>query len=226
MIRYTREDYDWVLKIIKKHRRGISPKEIVEKAQELSEILGHRPRDEKPPGRDKICEIIRRGTGTDWDYHEGGGRSKTSLIKIRQADPLEDLGSALRHMLIFEKIKKLGRINEKRKKKLPLKDILELERIKYLVMTYPMYAYYIDGRPGFDRDLVFQRAVEESKKQLGIIRTIEQTQKKINNKFDKTRQNIEKLFHSDWIFAEVLKNRRDYKEYLKSRNTLRSIYGI
>ena len=79
---FDSQDYEWVLKISKKRKKGISPKDIIKIAQEESQVLGHRPRNEKPPGRDKIYEIIKRGAGTDWDYVEGGGNSKTSLTSV------------------------------------------------------------------------------------------------------------------------------------------------
>ena len=225
MTNYTRRDYDWVLKIIKKHK-GISPKDVVRIAQDESSVLGRRPRDEKPPGRDKIYEIVNDGSDKDWVYMKGGGKSKNSSLLAKETEPLAGLEPALTHLMIFEKIKRLDILYKKRNKKFSINDLLELSLIKNSIMSFPMYAYYSDIRLRSDRDLIFQNATEAAQKQLDRIKTIERTQTKKFKEFKKIQRSIDKLHFSDLIYSEVLKNKKDFKGYLKERNFLQDTFKI
>ena len=226
MTKYTPQDYGWVHNTIKRHKSGISPNEIVQASQEESKMLGSRPRDEKPPGRDKIYKILNDGADTHWDYIVGGGRSKTSRVVVRDHDPMTGLGTALMHMRIQEDMKHLNEIYHKRDRKLGLKALLELARIRHVIISYPMHAYYSGNLSDNERDLVFQTALESAKRQLVKIKAIERMQKKKYSDYEEIRNAIDKLRHGDLISYEIFPDRQNYKEHLKHRNFLRQRFKL
>jgi len=59
MTKYSPADYEWVKKFVGKHSRGVSVKDIERYSNEEGIRLGTRPRDEKPPGREKIYQIVK-----------------------------------------------------------------------------------------------------------------------------------------------------------------------
>ena len=226
MTKYSPEDYEWVKRFVSKHSRGISVKDIVNHSLEEGIRLGTRPRDEKPPGREKIYQIVNDYKEKDWDYEEGGGKGKTSTVKPKKIDPLAGFGHAAREMMISKRIDSLNELYSKREKKLKLEEIIELFKIREAIISYPIRFLYLDSSHGaHDKEILFNRALAISKEEMRKIKRIETIQKK-NSRFEKTLRNLDQIRNSGLLNAEILGNRREIKDFLNPRNTIRSMYRI
>ena len=227
MTNYSDVDYEWVKRFVSKHSRGISVKDIVNHSLEEGIRLGTRPRDEKPPGREKIYQIVKDYKEKDWDYDEGGGKGKTSTVKPRKIDPLAGFGHAAREMTISKKIDSLNELYSKKEKKFKLEEIIELFRVRETIISYPMRFLYLDSSHGaHDKKILFDRALVISKEEMRKIKRIETIQKKKNSKFEKTLRNLDQIRNSGLLNAEILGDRRGNKDFLNPRNTIRAMYRV
>jgi len=219
------KEYEWVKKILRKHPKGLSPKNLVNISADERE-LGIRLRDRNPPSREKIYKILQDYAGKDWDYEVGGGRKKGSIVKLKEDGPLVGIGRKVKNLLISERIIALDRLDRKKSKRLPLKDIIELSKIKDVMLSYPASVFYNDSRHSRDREILFNSALGISKEQIAKIKRIEISQKKLNDKFDKTMFNLDKLKNSNLIEVEIYGNRNEHRDISLYRNTIRRMHGI
>lgn len=226
MTRYSPEDYEWVKRFISKHPKGVSVKDIVQDSREEGIKLIPRPRDEKPPGREKIHQIVKDYAGKDWDYKIGGGKGKHSVLKPKEVDPLAGWDNAAREMMVSARIRSLDELYKKRNEKFTVLEIIELYRIKESVIAYPMRSLYLDARQGHDKEILFNRALGIAKDQIKRIKRIETIQKRVNGRFEKTLISLDQIRDSNLFEAEIFENRSKYKNFLNPRNTIRSMYRI
>ena len=224
MTKYSPEDYEWVKKIISRYSRGISVKDIAAISNEEGIRLGTRPRDEKPPGREKIYQIIKHYEGKDWDYQTGGGKGRHSVVKPIEIDPMSGLGHAAREMVISVRLRALEELYKKKGKKFTLLEIIEFYKIRESVISYPVRFLYLDSRQGHDKDILFNRAMGISKYEIRRIKRIETIQRKLNGRFDKTLRYLDQIRNSNLFEAEITGNRREYKQFLNPRNAIRTLY--
>ena len=226
MTNYSSDDYVWVKKVITRHTRGMSVKDIIKFSHEEGIRLGSRPRDEKPPGREKIYQIVKDYAGKDWHYDVGGGKRKHSVVKPMKVDPLAGFNQAAREMVIGQRISSLDDLYKKREKTFRLLDIITLFKIRESITSYPIQFLYIDSRKGHDKDVLFNRALVITKEQIKKIKRIETIQRKKNGRFDKTFRNLEQIMNSNLLEAEIVNDRKKYKNFLNPRNTIQILYGI
>ena len=224
MTKYYNSDYVWIKKIVAMHSDGISVKDIERILCKESKRLGSRPRDEKPPGRDKIYQIVSDYKGQDWTYDRGGGRRKTSKVKLIKEDQLSILGDAIKRIQLSEKIKKLDSLYDKRKRKLRLKDIIDLFRIKETILSYPMNVVFAGLKQHKNTNTLLEQSLVIAKKQSERIAEIELYQEDRNNEFSTIMRNLKQILDSDLLEAEIYANRRLYRRFLPPRNTIRRIY--
>ncbi len=225
MTKYSDIDYNWVKKFIRKHPKGVSVKDIERFSKEEGIKLGVRPRDEKPPGREKIYQIVKDYEKKDWNYEKGGGKGKHSVLISKKIDPLSGLGQAASEMTISIKLRTLDELYQRKDKKFLILDIIEFYRIRESVISYPVKVLYIDLRQSGEREVLFNRALDITKEAIKKIKRIETVQRKKNNRFDKTIENLEKIRRSNILEAQILGGTR-YKSFLNPRNTIRSMYKI
>jgi hypothetical protein len=227
LTKYDSKDYEWVKRFVSKHSRGISLKDILSHSLEEGIRFGTRPRDEKPPGREKIRQIVNDYNGKDWDYYEGGGKGKISMVTPKMIDPLAGFGHAAREMMISKIIDSLNELYRKKDKKFKLEEIIELFKVRETIISYPVRFLYLDSSHGaHDKKILFDRALVISKETMRKIKRIETIQKKKNNKFEKTLRNLDQIKNSGLLIAEILGDRREYKDFLNPRNTIRTMYRI
>ncbi len=224
MTKYYESDRAWVKKIVSQHPDGISVKDVEKILCKESRRLGNRPRYEKPPGRDKIYQIISDYEGQDWTYDPGGGRGKTSLVKPIKEDPMSVLGDAIKSIHLSERIKKLDGLYDKRKRRLPLKDIIDLFRIREAVLSYPMNVVFAGLKQHKNTKTLLESSLVIAAEQSGRIAEIELCQKERNDEFSTIMRSLGQILDSDLLEAEIYADRKSYKGFLSPRNTIRRIH--
>ena len=224
MTSYTDKDYGWVKKIINKNPKGIGLKKLIEHLNELGIQLGKRTRDERPPGREKIRQIVTDYDEKDWKYEKGGGKSKKSIIIPIKYDKTSGFGNALREILMDAKRNHLDELYNKKESKFTLVEIIEFYKIKEYIIAFPVKIYSITTEHGHDKDVLFRRAMSIVKDEMKRIRRIETIQKKKNKKFEKTLLNLEQIENSNILEAEICGSRD--KKFLIARNNIRDDYKI
>lgn len=225
MVNPSLKDHEWVKKTLKKHPKGLSAKDLVAISAEEKE-LGMRIKEMNPPSREKIYKILKDYSGKDWDYELGGGRNKNSIIKLKGDTSLSGLGRTVKDLLISEKIRDLDTLYQKKTKRLPLKEIIELFMIRDAMLAYPVNVFYNDTRHSSDKDILFNSALSVSKDQIKKIKKIETVQRQLNDKFDKTMIYLDKLRNSKLIEVEIFDNRKDNRDISLTRNTLQKMYRL
>lgn len=226
MVRYISKDVMWVRKMIEKNPKGISTKDLIRIAHERGAELGNRPRDEKPPGRDKIYQIIPDWTNTYWTVCRGGGRGKHTEIKPINISKTAVLEGVISGLQISEMIKSVDALYKKKNKKFRLVKIIELARLKWAFISYPLHIIYESSGGRVNKDVALENALDMSKTQLNRIKKIEISQKRLDSRFKNTLNNLGKIRDSDLIEAEVLIARSNYKGYLVPRNKIRAAYKL
>ena len=224
MTKYYDNDYRWVKNTIAKHPDGISVKDIERILCRENKRLGNRPRYEKPPGRDKLYQIISDYKDKDWTYERGGGRGKTSRVKPIKEDQMSVLGDAIKGYQISEKIRNLNRLYDRRKRRLPLKDIVILFRIKESIISYPMDVVFAGLKQCKNTKTLLDQSLGIAKGQLGRIAEIELCQEDRNDEFSTILRSLKQILDSDLLESEIYADKRSYKRFLPPRNTIRKIH--
>ena len=224
-VHYRPEDYNWVKKILMKHPRGLSPKDLTRISSEEREI-NQRTWFDRPPGRDKMYQIIEDYDGIDWDYTKAVGAGNKSVIKIKKIDTSLIIGPAAKDILIVQKINLLKKIVDKRKEKLNLLEIIELHKIKESIINYPLMILYDYENKKEEKELRFTRAIEISKKEIKKIKQIELAQLKINPRFKKTFEYLDEIKNSNILESQIYGTGSKYKSFLSPRNSIRAMYKV
>lgn len=225
LVEQSIKDHEWVKKTLRKHPKGLSPKNLAKISSDEKEI-GIRFMDRNPPSREKIYKILQDYDGKDWDYEVGGGRKKGSVVKLKENSPLLGIGRTVKDLLILDKIRDLDALHKKRSGRFRLREIIKLSKIKDVMLSYPTSVFYNDSRYSDDREILFYSALSISKEQIAKIKRIETIQRRLNDKFDKTMVNLEKLKNSNLIEAEIYGNRSQYRDISFYRNTIRTMHRI
>lgn len=220
MTRYSEGDYWWVKDTVAKHPDGMSVRDIEEISCRESKRLGNRPRDEKPPGRDKIYQIVGDGAGKDWTYVRGGGKGKTSKVKPVKEDRMSVLGDAIRGFQLSEKIRKLDKLYSRRRRKLQLGEIVTLFRIKEAILSYPMNVALASLKQRKNPKALSEQSLGIVMTQIERIAEIELYQEDRNARFSTIMQSLKQLLDSDLLEAEIYKDRKSYRGFLIPRNTI------
>jgi RNase H-fold protein (predicted Holliday junction resolvase) len=224
-IHYTSEDYNWVKKILSSHTRGLSPKDLDRISSEQRKI--HRDTwFERPPGRDKIYQILADYDGIDWDWSKTVGAGNKSVVKIKKINTSSIIGVAARDMLIFQKITSLTGLFDKRKEQLRLLEIIELHKIKESVINYPVMMLYEFYNTKEEKELQFTRALEISKKEIKKIKQIESEQLRINHRFKKTFEYLDEIKNSNLLESQIYGSGSKYKSFVSPRNSIRTIHRV
>jgi hypothetical protein len=225
---YTEDDYNWVRKQISLHHpRGISRREIEEISQRESKRLGLRPRSEKPPGRDKIIQILKAGIGVNWDYNKSkGGRGNKSEYIARTQDPTV-LSEKTIHFVAYEELAaRLNTLYRKREAKFERMDYFEFVRIRNQLLSYPMKVFHYGTREkGLDKKVMFNSLIRSVLVQLEKIKKIEKSQTRLDKNFVEIIKNTDKLNDSG-IDQVIVDPNSNIKEYVTTRNALRRLLKI
>lgn len=223
MVKYSEGDYKWVKNTAAKHPGGLSVKDIERISRVESMRLGSRPRDEKPPGRDKIYQIVMDGKDKDWTYTRGGGKGKASKVKPIKEDQMAMLGDTIRGIQVHEKIKKLDKLYDRRKRVLRLSEIITLFRIKEAILPHPMNVALASMKQRKNPKMRSERARRTAMAQIERIAEIELCQEERNAEFSTIMQNLRQIQDGDLLEAEIYKDRKSYRRFLPPRNTIRRI---
>lgn len=223
MTKYSEDDYKWVKVTVAKHPSGMSVRDIEKISSRESKRLGNRPRDEKPPGRDKIYQIVMDGKDRDWTYIRGGGKGKTSEVKPVKEDQMSVLGDAIRGIQISEKVKKLDKMYKRRRRRLELEEIVALFRIKEAILSYPMNVALTGLKQHKNPKALSEKSLGIVMTQIERIAEIELCQEDRNAEFSTIMQSLKQIQDSDLLEAEIYKDRKSYKGFLLPRNTIRRI---
>ena len=217
------EDYDWVRKQIGYgYPPGISRKQLFEISVKESRRLGNRPRFEKPPGRDKIIQILEAGKEIDWTYQKSsGGRGNRSKILPKKMDPSVLLEKTV-NVLAFGELSAAVR-ELKLKPKFGKSDFFKFVRIRNELLAYPMHVYYGKTERGLNKDIMFNSLIVSVKKQIELIKIIEKFQTSKDKKFPEIIKNIDRLAGSDVIKIPVLGTSTVDESYKSARNALRRL---
>jgi len=224
-VHYRPEDYNWVKKTLMKHPRGLSPKDLDRISSDERKIHAHTWFD-RPPGRDKIYQIIDHYNGIDWDYTKAVGAGNKSVIKIKKIDTSSIIGSAAKDMLIFQKINSLEELFDQRKEKLRLLEIIELYKIKESIINYPVSILFDLHNKKEEKELQFTRSLETSKKVIKKIKQIESEQLRINPRFKKTFEYLDEIKNSNFLESQIYGKGSKYKSFLSPRNSIRTMHKI
>lgn len=226
--KYGKEDYEWVKKQISlQGQKGITRRELEVISKKGGKRLLHAPRWEKPPGRDKIIQILSDRVSIDWDYNKSkGGRGKRAVYIIKIEDPTVLLEKTVNYVAYQELTERLKTLSRKRDTKFDVHDYFELVRIRNQLLSYPMkiYHYGITGK-GLNKDFIFDSMVLSVKKQLERLKIIEKSQQRLNKNFSEIVKNIEALNNSN-IDLIMVEPKSDSKEYHTYKNALRRLLGI
>ncbi len=224
MTKYSEDDYKWVRDAVAKHPHGMSVRDIERISRREGRRLGSRPRDEKPPGRDKIYQIIVDGEGRDWTYVRGGGKGKTSKVKPVKEDQMSVLGDAIRRIQISEKIRELDSLYDRRRRKLKLREIVALFRIKESILSYPMNVALASLKQHKNTKTLSEQSRGIAMAQIERIAEIEMCQEDRNAEFSTVMQGLKQLLDGDLLEATIYKDRKSYRGFLPLRNTIHRIY--
>jgi len=222
-VNFSTADYDWVRKQIGYSvSRGISPKELGNISLLESKKLGSRPRDEKPPGREKISQIIPAGERIDWTYLKSkGGRGNHSVLLPIKIDPTVNIEKSV-HMLAFSEIvstiKNLKKIN-----KFIDSDYFEFVRIRNDLLSYPMQVYYGKVEKGLNKDIMFKSVFSTVKKHIEMLKKIEKQQTSLDKKFPEIIKNIDRLVDGGLIQTSVFGTSGIDQSYKTARNALKRL---
>lgn len=225
---YTEKDYGWVKKQISlNHPKSTSRKELEAISKSESKKLGLRPRSEKPPGRDKIIQILKSGTGIDWDYNKSnGGRGNKSEYVARSQDPNVLLEKTVNFIAYEELVARLNTLYRKRETKLKHQDYFEFVKIRNQLLSYPMKVrHYGTVEKGLNKDVMFNSLVSSVMIQLEKIRRIERSQARRDNNFEDIIWNIEKLNDSS-IDQIIVDPNNNIKDHVTPRNKIRRLLKI
>ena len=218
-------DYNWIKKTLMKHPRGLSPKDLDRISSDERKIK-QRTWWERPPGRDKIYQILDDYDGKDWDYTRAVGAGNRSIVKIKKIDTASRIGSVAKDILIIQEIKSLEELFNKRTEKFSLSEIIKLHKVKESIVKYPVMTIYNLHNKKKEMQLQFTRSLEISKKEIKKIRKIETEQLKINPKFKETYEYLDEIENSNLLEHEIYGQGSKYKSFLSPRNSIRAIHKV
>lgn len=225
---FSQQDYDWVRQQISlQHPRGISRRDLEKISRKESKRLGFRPRDEKPPGRDKIIQILKEGEGINWAHNKsrGGRGNKAEYVAITH-DTFILLEKTVNYIAYEEMTARLNTLYKKREAKFGRVDYFEFVKIRRQLLSYPMKVYHYGAvEKGLNKDVMFNSLVSRVKNQLDKLKKIENSQMRLDRNFADIVKNIEKLNESN-IDQVVLDSSSNIKEHFAPRNTLRRLLKI
>lgn len=223
--RFSPEDYDWVKKQIAYHHpKGISPKELLQISLNEGKKLLHGLRSEKPPGRDKIKQIIKEGVGIDWVYQKSkGGRGNRSILLPKKLDPIVILEKTV-HMIAFSEL--LSTIKKLKKDvKFEKRDYFEFVQARNELLSYPMQVYYGKTEKGLKKNVMFESVVSAVKKQIEVLKKIEKFQASLNRNFPEIIKNIDRLSDSNVIEGIIIGTLLD-QNHKSSKNALQRLFKV
>ena len=220
---FSDEDYEWVSKQLSYSApSGVSPKELAKISLKESKNLGMRPRNEKPPGRDKISQIIRAGIGIDWSYQKSkGGRGHRSLLLPKQIDPVVNLEKSVNLLAFSELILTIKKL--KKQNRFSGSDYFEFVRVRNVLLSYPMLVYYGKVEKGLNKDVMFNSIVSSVKEQIQVLKKIEKYQTSLYKNFHEIIKNIDRLVDSNLIQATILGASDADKSYKAASNALKRL---
>ena len=222
---YDPQDYDWVKKQISyNHPAGISMKQLEDLSLKESHKQGRKLRYEKPPGRDKIKQIINEGKGVDWTYQKSkGGRGKLSTILPIKPDSHVMIEKTVSMLEFNEIILSLKNIYKRRNTRFYQFDYFQLVKIRNELLSFPMKVYYGKIERGLNSDVMFKSLVSSIKKQLDIIKKIEEAQIQMDKNFPEIVRNIDRLNNSNINQVVARVGNKEDQSYKGPRNTLRRL---
>lgn len=222
---YDQSNYDWVKKQISYNvPDGISRSQLEELSSKESQKPGIGLRYEKPPGRDKIKQIINDGKGVDWTYHKSkGGRGKPSKILPIKQDPYVLMEKMVSMLAFSETTTSLRDLYKRRDTKFSQSDYFRFVKIRNELLSYPMKVYYGKIERGLNKDVMFRSIVSSVKAQLDIIKKIEKTQTQTDKNFQEIIINIDRLNDSNINQVIVKIGDKEDKSYKAPTNTLRRL---
>lgn len=217
---FSSKDYEWVRKQIGyNHPVGISRKQLFGISIKESRRLGNRPRFEKPPGRDKIIQILEAGREIDWTYQKSsGGRGNHSSILSKKMDPSVMLEKTVNGLAFSELVATVTDL--KMKTKFGKSDFFRFVRVRNELFGYPMQIFYGKTEKGLNKDIMFSSVVSSVKTQIELLKQIEKFQTSKDKNFPEIIKNINRLVDSDVIQIPVLGSTTTDESYKSARNAL------
>ena len=197
---YTPDDEKWMIQIVTKHSKGISTKELNKLA--LKDRKTTLP-SERPPGRDKIKQILQDREGKHWETVVGGGRGNRTLIRPLKIDPIEALtrgGYVMDYNTMKENLKKFKNMGDvplleanigTKEKRFSRKDFFDYATLKNKMLRLPMEIFFQSGdHIGGNKEELFKKLVSEVTKQIKTMRKIESDQRQLRPDFPKILKSV------------------------------------
>lgn len=197
-ISYTVGDLMWVKQIVNQHQKtGVSLKDLWKISEEEPKPR-HGLRSEKPPGRDKIKQIVMDKDGTDFKIMwSNGGKGKKTVIRPLKPDEIvaiERIGYGISYRTMVERLNSFRKMGDvPNDKPFKIKDFFDYQALKDEMLRFPMKIFLISGHFGTDKMSVFNAVVSEIRKHLRTMKRIEGDQKLLNDEFPTILKHVDAL---------------------------------